>query len=80
MERDDPVNQRQDAAGHPTGGMWATVRTIDGAQVTVTVTDYDQGGHYFGPVPHTGPSPAPGDRAFLHFDARDRPAYAVIFA
>lgn len=80
MERDDPADRRVDPTGIPSTGMWATVVDVDGDEVTVSVTDYDRDTHYFGPIPHLGVAPSPGARAFLHFDQRDRPAYAAIFA
>lgn len=63
---------------HPKLGLWGTVRTVADGQVTVTAQEFDRGVHHFGPIPYQG-TPSVGDRAFVHFDARDRPAYAAIF-
>lgn len=64
----------------PKTGMWGKVVSIDGGDVVVSLTDFDDGRSDFGPVPTIGDTPVVDDRAFLHFDNRDRPAYAVIFA
>jgi hypothetical protein len=67
---------------NPHTGMWGAVSAVIGDQVEISIDEFDGGEHAFGPVPFQPPTaePAVGDIAFLHFDIRHRPAYAVIFA
>lgn len=75
----DEAEPRNEPVEVPATGMWASVRTVDSGEVTVTVDDFDRGVHFFGPVPYTGTEPDVDDRVFLHFDHRGRAAYAATF-